>query len=204
MKLMIKVIVFDMNGVVVTNFSQEVWEKHAKKLKLSVDELKKIFKEYVAWDNVTKKATAERFWLHRKNDWKNIELKDLKSLLKDLHASEKVNPEMIELIKNLRGKYKIGVLSNVSGVLPDLLKNKYQIPELVDYSLSSADFGIAKPDSKVFSKMLTKLKLKPEELIFIDDKLHNVEAAKQIGIKAMHFVEMKQLKKGLRDQKVLG
>lgn len=196
---MIKVIVFDMNGVVVTNFSKEVWGKHAKKLKLSVDELKKIFKEYAAWDNLTKNATAEGFWPSRRGDWKNIQLEDLKSLLGDLHASEKVNPEIVELIKNLRGKYKIGVLSNISGVLPKLLENKYQIAEIIDYPISSADIGVAKPDSKVFSKIVNKLKVKPDELVFIDDKQHNVEAAKQFGIKAIHFMEMEQLKEDLRN-----
>ncbi len=51
----------------------------------------------------------------------------------------------------------------------------------------SYELGLLKPDVKIYEQILKLLKAKPEEVIFIDDKLKNVEAAKLIGINGIVF-----------------
>ena len=190
---MIKVLLFDMNGVLVSNFSNDVWDRHASKLELTNDELRKTFKEYVLWENVNNNPKTEDFWRIKKGDWKNIKLDDLNNLLRDLHQSEKLDETMIKLLKDLKHDYKIGVLSNVSGVLKKLLKEKYNFNELVDFPFSSGEIGYAKPDKRIFQHILSKTGVSPEELVFIDDKEVNVLVAKELGINAIHFLGKKEL-----------
>ena len=51
----------------------------------------------------------------------------------------------------------------------------------------SYELGLLKPDVEIYKQILKLLKAKPEEVIFIDDKLKNVEAAKSICINGIVF-----------------
>lgn len=51
----------------------------------------------------------------------------------------------------------------------------------------SYELGLLKPDVEIYRQVLKKLNARPEEVVFIDDKLKNVEAAKSIGIYGIVF-----------------
>ena len=51
----------------------------------------------------------------------------------------------------------------------------------------SYELGLLKPDAEIYKQVLRLLKAKPKEVVFIDDKLKNVEAAKSIGINGIVF-----------------
>jgi len=57
--------------------------------------------------------------------------------------------------------------------------------------------GIRKPDPLIFKHVLTELKAKADETIFIDDTVENVEAAKKIGIHTILATSPKQIIKEL-------
>ena len=44
--------------------------------------------------------------------------------------------------------------------------------------------GIKKPDPKIFLLTCNRLDVRPEECVFIDDTLENVEAANKLGMKS--------------------
>ena len=47
--------------------------------------------------------------------------------------------------------------------------------------------GITKPDARIFEIFCERAGVTPEDCIFIDDGLHNVEGAKALGMDAIHF-----------------
>lgn len=51
----------------------------------------------------------------------------------------------------------------------------------------SCDDKLRKPDKKAFELILERLKVRPEESIFIDDKQENIDAAEKLGIKTILF-----------------
>lgn len=53
---------------------------------------------------------------------------------------------------------------------------------------------VKKPDPDFFTTHLQKYNLKPEHLIFIDDKLINVQAAQSVGLHAIQFKSAAQLR----------
>lgn len=63
----------------------------------------------------------------------------------------------------------------------------FDILEIFDGKVFSADIKMAKPNSDIFEYLLKKYSLKREECIFVDDLLHNVEGAKKCGIMGYHF-----------------
>ena len=56
-----------------------------------------------------------------------------------------------------------------------------------EFAFTSYDLGLLKPDPLIYQVVLQKLGAKPQEVIFIDDKLKNVEAAKSLGIWGIVF-----------------
>ena len=58
----------------------------------------------------------------------------------------------------------------------------------------SCEIGVKKPNPEAFQILLKKLKQPASSVLFIDDRIENVEAAKIQGIDAIHFINPKQLK----------
>ncbi len=62
---------------------------------------------------------------------------------------------------------------------------------------------IKKPHPEFFRTHAQKNNIQPEQFIFIDDKLMNVQAARKVGMHAIHFKNAKQLRKELIKMKII-
>lgn len=62
---------------------------------------------------------------------------------------------------------------------------------------------VSKPDAAIFQLLCSRAEVAPENCVFIDDGLHNVEGAKAIGMDGIHFRDAAQLEIALRDRGVL-
>ncbi len=56
-----------------------------------------------------------------------------------------------------------------------------------DVQMFSAEEGLVKPDPKIYRRCLDRLGVSASEAVFIDDTLANVEAARGLGMLAIHF-----------------
>lgn len=95
--------------------------------------------------------------------------------------------ENIELIRAIRPPYLISILSNADLTLEDRIRNGLGIGELFDSIVCSAVVGIAKPDHRIYRLAAERLSLPVEECVFIDDTERNVDAARDVGMAAIHF-----------------
>jgi putative hydrolase of the HAD superfamily len=100
-------------------------------------------------------------------------------------AQRIISREMVELVRSLKPRYKIALLSNVGrGVMEELFDTK-QRSELFDAVVLSSDVGIAKPHPEAYELTAQRLGLLPEECVMIDDLSVNVEGAKNIGMEGI-------------------
>lgn len=92
--------------------------------------------------------------------------------------------------------YKIGLLSIQFHLSKKVLipKKYYQNFDALEIS---CDDKLKKPDEKAFKFVLKKLKVKPEEAIFVDDKQENLDAARNLGMQIILFQNNKQFIKDL-------
>lgn len=65
-----------------------------------------------------------------------------------------------------------------------------------EHRLYSADLGLAKPDPQIFKVTCERLDARPEDLLFVDDRLENVEAARALGIRSVLFTDGSDLDLG--------
>ncbi len=68
---------------------------------------------------------------------------------------------------------------------------------LFDGVILSGVEKIAKPDPAIYKLLLDRFNLNPRETVFIDDRLDNVQAARNLGIEAIHFTTPSDLESHL-------
>ena len=101
---------------------------------------------------------------------------------------------MNEYCLSLKQKgYKLYMLTNAGKNQVYYIRNypyKY-----FDGKCVSAHYGVGKPDKEFYEILLKKYNLNRDECIFVDDVLENVLGAEKIGIKAIQFKSVEQLRK---------
>ena len=103
-------------------------------------------------------------------------------------------PERIGLLKKIKSKYRLFLLSNTNAIhLTAFLKlysdtfNNGSFEDLFEKVYYSHRMGLRKPDKEIYNYVLRENNLVPEETLFIDDALVNVEAARETGIQGIHL-----------------
>jgi len=85
--------------------------------------------------------------------------------------------------------YPCYVLSNWSAETYEGMEEQY--PFLKDFDgkiISGRDFLI-KPDPAIYELAISRFDLIPEETLFIDDRLENIEAAKNLNFQTIHLTD---------------
>ena len=119
--------------------------------------------------------------------------------IEDIFASPEPmkNHELLAYIKELKPKYKIGLISNVgTNWIRDYFLTKEE-QALFDDMVLSFEAGTTKPDPKIYQLALDRLGVKPEETVFVDDIGRYCRAAEQLGMKSVTYVGFNQFKTDL-------
>ncbi len=99
---------------------------------------------------------------------------------------------MISRLKNLG--YHVYLLSNYPYNLYKIHWPSFEFYSLVDGYVVSAAEKLKKPNPAIYKLLCNRYQLKPKECLFIDDRQDNVEAAIQVGMKAVLFEGYESLK----------
>ncbi|MCK5040628.1 MAG: HAD family phosphatase [Candidatus Aenigmarchaeota archaeon] len=190
---MIKAIIFDFGGVV-EKFDNDIFlEKISKFSDKGVEELNELI--YVSSD------------LPRKYEMGLISSGEFFRKISEMCNLSLSKQEFIEaytdifcpiqtthrLIKKLKNKYKISLLSNTSHWDFEHGIKKSEVFSLFDFMTLSFEVGARKPEEKIYLDALDKLKLKPQECVFIDDVVEYVEGANKTGINGIHYTSYDKL-----------
>ena len=103
----------------------------------------------------------------------------------------------LDLILELRKKYKVYMLSNISEFIFEHCKKTYfetdnrVFEQYFDKAYLSFELGVCKPDRLIFDKMIANAELIPEQCLFLDDGIKNIETAKELGFKT-YFVQPRE------------
>ncbi len=142
--------------------------------------------------------TENEYWenMIKKNSW-NISVEDLKELVRKNFKEVKGTRKIIE---NLRQKgYKLALLSNHVKEWVEYSELIFDYHKLFHHTFYSYHLNLIKPDKDIFLALLKKLQVKPQECLFVDDSIKNIEAARELGMKTIQFISAKKLKKELKE-----
>lgn len=104
--------------------------------------------------------------------------------------------ERLELLQSIRNNYKIFLFSNTNRIhYAHFLKQFQSFANFKSFdglfvkSFFSFDIKRRKPDRDAYYYIIETMKLIPEETLFIDDSIQNINPAKEIGIKCWHLTK---------------
>jgi epoxide hydrolase-like predicted phosphatase len=111
--------------------------------------------------------------------------------------SEQPNKLLLEYIaKELKPKYKIGILSNAGNDWIDELIGSDNA-KLFDEIILSHKINLIKPDPEFYLLITKKLNVDPRECIYVDDKQKYCDGAEAVGMKAIKYEDFVNLKQNL-------
>jgi putative hydrolase of the HAD superfamily len=89
------------------------------------------------------------------------------------------------------------ILSNMGDNVLENMKREFDWLARFDVLVWSYQLLMAKPDPAIYRHVLKELGTRPEETLFLDDKLVNIEAARALGIQAIEFSTVERLRADL-------
>ena len=189
---MIKAFLFDYDGVITSGVKDDIpATRLARNLGVNFEQAS----EWIVsiWDGFSTGKLSEQ------KAWQKIEEQygmPITNEQRDIwYAWDELKPleEMVELVQLVKSKgYHVGLLSNVLPVSARLIR-EHGGYEGFDFLTLSCEVGARKPDSKVYETALANLQgIKPEEIVFLDDRESCTTAASQLGMIAIQVNDHKK------------
>ncbi|MFA6353432.1 MAG: HAD family phosphatase [Candidatus Paceibacterota bacterium] len=200
MKSNIKVIIFDLGGVLVPEKRDFIDDHISRLLKITKNNLRKLYKNInnkltkgevslgQFYSKILKKIKVEKEITSSELVQKHIEL---------YKKCQKRNINVLRLIEKLKKKYLVVCLVNTEIEIAKINKEA-GLYDIFSKSFISTDMKIMKPNLNIYKTVLRQLGVKSKEVVFIDDKEKNVKAAKTLGINGILFTNVKDLKISLK------
>ncbi len=188
---MIRAVYFDMGGVLLRSESRAGRRKWESRLGLAEGALAPIvFDNQVSALATVGRASADQAWAEV---GRLLALADrpLAELRADFFAGDAFDVDLLAFIRGLRPRYKTGLISNA---WPDARASTRLClnATVFDLLVFSGEEGVQKPDPEIFRRALARLGAAPEEAVFVDDVAVNVEAAREVGMAGIHFLNPAQ------------
>jgi putative hydrolase of the HAD superfamily len=105
--------------------------------------------------------------------------------------------EVSKIIRSLREKWRLGLLSNTDPLHFNHILSKFPIIGIFDKWILSYEVGFKKPAVQIFQKAMEWASVEPEKILFIDDTRKHVEGAISLGMQGIYFISAQQLKEEL-------
>lgn len=113
-------------------------------------------------------------------------------------------PGIEDLIDKVRARYRVAFLSNSNEIHAEAIPRAYGVLfRREDRFIFSHRLKVAKPDPEIFRRAAEILGALPQHIIFIDDLLENVLAARGVGMTAFQFTDAMSMEKTLRGEGLL-
>jgi HAD superfamily hydrolase (TIGR01549 family) len=108
-----------------------------------------------------------------------------------------VDMELLEYVRELKRSYRTAMLSNISsGGLVKIFPGGFLQPYF-ELTIGSGDIGFAKPEARAYELVAEKLGVRLDECVMIDDRPDYCEGATAVGMQAIEYKNLSQLKQNL-------
>lgn len=148
-----------------------------------------------AWAMAVRGQLSEaEFWMDRLLPFGLHSEEERRSFVDALFAGRMIHPAMRDLLMQLRGRFRLGVLANIE--VPDLavwLADCHALEDTFDVVIGSADVGLAKPDPAIYARLLQELACRPDEVLYIDNVRPHTATAEALGMATVCFESPRQL-----------
>lgn len=109
-------------------------------------------------------------------------------------------PGSVEILEDLRARQiPTYALTNFSSDKWEVAVARWQFLGEFDGAVVSGEEGVTKPDPAIYRILLDRFALDPERAFYVDDRIENVRAAEEVGMRASVFVDAPTLRRRLHE-----
>jgi epoxide hydrolase-like predicted phosphatase len=188
----IRAVVFDIGGVLEITPDLGVMRQWESRLGLPAGDLEERMRD--AWvggsigtitENDVHQAAGERLGLDEPQ---------LAAFMADLWREYLGTPntELIEYARQLRPRFRTGILSNSFVGAREREQAAYGFEDLVDAIVYSHEAGMSKPDPRIYALACARLDVHAPETVFVDDTEICVAGARDAGLHAILYQDNAQ------------
>jgi putative hydrolase of the HAD superfamily len=110
----------------------------------------------------------------------------------DVHSWARINGETEALMRGIReAGYKVGILSNMPHDFLEYERDALRVLERCDPRIFSCRYNLIKPEREIYQVLIDALGCAPDEIVFFDDMQVNVEGARNTGMNAYQWKDVK-------------
>jgi epoxide hydrolase-like predicted phosphatase len=193
-------VLFDLGGVLVNVDQSRIFEGLAQKTGLETGHIRDMLLRGIPLD--TEFIVTEYLPSHLTKEVNRALGADLSEA--DVIAA--VNAELgetiqttAELLPELRRRVNVGCLSNTNSIHWDRLLGAYPFMHHFDRRFASQLVGHAKPGREIYQIVADRLSVRPDQILFFDDKEENIRTAQHLGWHAVVYRDHVGLTSALRD-----
>jgi epoxide hydrolase-like predicted phosphatase len=195
----IRAVFIDFGGVIMRTEDKEPRTHLAERLGMTQRDLEKIFFESESSQRASKGEIPEEAHWQAVAGVLGLSRQEAEKIIDEFFSGDRTDTTLLDFLRSLRPERKVGLISNAwSGLRAFITVQKFE--DVFDAMIISAEVGVMKPQSHIYHLALESLGVRPEESLFVDDVLVNVEAARLLGMSAIHFT---QPEKALEELKIL-
>jgi len=189
----IKCVIFDWGGVLIDEPRPYFFRFWANKLAVPVAAYQKAHLPLLA-EFETGRIDEKVFWSRLCSELNVAEPQNSSLWREAFEVEYRPREQMFSLAEKLHNNgYVVALLSNTE--MPSVKFFREQNYDMFDELIFSCEEGFAKPDRRIYQIALERLRIEPGEGLFIDDRDQNIEAAKQLGLQAVLFESIDQLRR---------
>ncbi|GAB3641337.1 HAD family hydrolase [Spirosoma arcticum] len=196
----LKILLFDIGGVLLNNgWGHESREKAAQRFAINYEEMN-VLHTFIFNTYETGKITLDEYL-------DTVVFSHPRSFSRDefkafMFAESVELPGMLAWLmewKRTRCHFRVIAVNNEGRELNQYRIAKFNLHEVFDAFVSSCEVGMVKPDPGIWRLAMGIAQAKPEQCVFIDDRIMLVRAARKLGIKAHHHETFEMTKQLLED-----
>lgn len=109
-----------------------------------------------------------------------------------------VNADMVALVDVVRKNHRTGLLSNAAHEWLEMVLDDHGLWDRFDEVIISSKVGLIKPEPAMFEYLRDRLDVPYDQIVFVDDRAVNADAASALGIKGVHYQDIESLRLDLR------
>lgn len=185
----IKFIYFDVGGVAVLDFSKtNKWEELLDDLGVKGSSRKAFSELFAKYELEVCTGLKLDAFIRVAKSQLNIEFPATYSMVSDFVSRFSANHQLVNIIKDLRGKYRLGLLTNMyPGMLAEINRQKL-LPEINwDVVIDSSVIKIRKPQPEIFAVAEREAQTEPGNILFVENTHSHIDAAKARGWKTLLY-----------------
>ena len=188
-KIPITCMFLDVGGVLLSNgWTHEARKAAAERFRIDLQEMED--RHHLTFDTYELGKLTLDEYLHRtvfyqKRSFTRQQFREF------MFAQSKPFPKMIELVRRLKARHRleIAVVSNEGRELNSHRIKKFKLDAFVDFFVSSCFVHFRKPDADIYRLALDVAQVRPEHVVYIEDRPMFVQVAGTLGIRGIRHTD---------------